>query len=350
MPRNGLWRGWRRSPLRVAGIVRVAGVAGLRPRSLRRPALAAAALLVAVAAGLLLRAGPPGGSGPPPAAPGSAARDSVAAQPGNCDPPGPPDRSLHAYVGEKELPWSASPPARLEALRDELPAPELIAAFRTTLPDPFFDEVYNVDLGARLLAGTVVPPGATFSLIGTIGPFTRQRGYRDGPTYAGSRIIPSVGGGVCKIASNLYNVVRAADLPVVERHPHSMLVPYVPPGQDATVASSSALDFRFRNDRTSPVLLWAGMRGRTLYIALYGDYRPPVVRWEHRELWRQKPWTVRVLNRSLPPGTVRVLVPGYDGVAVRTWIVVQYAGKPPERRDLGVDTYQPLPRVVEVGP
>ncbi|MDI3317893.1 MAG: VanW family protein [Bacillota bacterium] len=311
--------------------------------------LAAAALLLVVSLALLPRGLPwrslGGSSRPRPAEPPAAVP-----MPSNCDPPGAPDRRLYAYVAEEALPWSSSPPERLDALRAELPAAGLVAAFRTTLPDPFFDEVYNVALGARLLAGTVIPPGETFSLIRTIGPFTRQRGYRDGPTYAGSRIIPTVGGGVCKIASNLYNVVRAADLPVVERHPHSMLVPYVPPGRDATVASSSGLDFRFRNDRPDPLLLWAGMSGRTLYIALYGNMTPPEIRWEHRELWRQRPWTIRVPNRSLPPGSERVLVAGYDGVAVHTWITVQYPGEPPQRRDLGVDTYQPLPRVVEVGP
>ncbi|MCL6522910.1 MAG: VanW family protein [Firmicutes bacterium] len=323
---------------------------GARPPRLLAGLLVA--LLVGAAAGGLLLRGTTGGriAARPPAAPAPAPAGRSPAQESNCDPPGSPDGRLYAYVGEKELPWSASPPAELAALRRRLPAPHLVAAFRTTLPDPYFDEVFNVALGARLLAGRIVPPGATFSLLAAIGPFTRERGYRDGPTYAGSRIIPTVGGGVCKIASNLYNVVRAADLPVVERHPHSMLVPYVPPGQDATIASSSGLDFRFRNDRETPLLLWAAMRGRTLYVALYGDYTPPRVRWEHRELWRQRPWTVRVPNRSLPPGTERVLVPGYDGVAVRTWLVVQYPGRPAERRDLGVDVYRPLPRLVEVGP
>ena len=44
------------------------------------------------------------------------------------------------------------------------------------------------------------------------------------------------GGGACKIATSLYNLVVLTNQEVIERHNHSMPINYVPYGQDATVA------------------------------------------------------------------------------------------------------------------
>jgi len=233
-------------------------------------------------------------------------------------------------------------------LRQHIGASRLVAAFHTQLPHPLWEEQHNVALGAHYLTGRIVEPGETFSLLRVIGPFTRERGYREGPTYVGAKVIPTVGGGVCKIATTLYNAVIYADLTVVERHPHSMPVPYVPPGRDAAIATGHK-DFRFRNDTDAPLLLWAGMRGTALYIAFYGRHVAPRVEWGHEELGRQKTWTVRQASGTLPKGAERVVMEGHDGVTVRSWVTVTYPGQPPLRRELGVDTYRPLPRVVEYG-
>jgi hypothetical protein len=82
----------------------------------------------------------------------------------------------------------------------------MLAAYCTVLPDPGPGEEENVHIGAKMLAGTVIEPGKIFSQNRNIGPYTKARGYREGPTYVGSRIITTIGGGVCKIATTLYNV------------------------------------------------------------------------------------------------------------------------------------------------
>ncbi|WP_238472951.1 VanW family protein [Desulforamulus profundi] len=97
-------------------------------------------------------------------------------------------------------------------------------------------------------------PGKIFSQNNTIGPYTSYKGYQTGPTYAGCNVTRTVGGGVCKIASLLYNVATLSDLKVIMRSPHSMTVPYVSPGQDATVFYG-VKDFRFINDTEGPVVI-----------------------------------------------------------------------------------------------
>ncbi|HZX21418.1 MAG TPA: VanW family protein, partial [Clostridia bacterium] len=103
----------------------------------------------------------------------------------------------------------------------------LLAAYVTVLRDPLPGEEYNVHLAASSLAGIVVQPGYVFSQNSSIGPYVESRGYKKGPTYVGSRVTTTVGGGVCKIASTLYNVSILSNMAIVERHNHGMPVPYV---------------------------------------------------------------------------------------------------------------------------
>ncbi len=333
--------------IRTAG--RASGRAGdlgvrLKARAGRIACSLLAALAVIAAGAYGLRTTLPQRNSAHPGNPGTPSRIDARQQEGECGggKAGPSGR-----VTAAELPWAAAEPERLQRLRERYGVRCLVAAFRTTLPDPILEELHNIRTAARLLAGTVLEPGAVFSQNATLGPYSRARGYREGPSYVGDQIVPSVGGGVCKIASTLYNAVVMANLQVVERHSHSMLVPYVPPGQDATV--SRALDFRFRNNTPAPVVLWAETAGRTLFIAIYGDYTPPRVEWHHEVLAREATPVVRRPNRQLRPGQERVVIAGAEGITVRTWLTIHHPDRV-ERRDLGIDRYRPMPRVVEFGP
>ncbi len=224
-----------------------------------------------------------------------------------------------------------------------------MAAFRTTLPDPLPGEEYNVALAADMLAGQVVGPGAAFSMNAALGPYTEERGFREGPVYVGTTVSQTIGGGVCKIATTLYNVATLADLQIVERQPHGMLVPYVPPGQDATV-TYGVQDFKFRNDKEYPIILWADTVKNTLFMAVYGRSAPPKIRWHHQILDRRLTWTVHRTNNRLNPGVEKVVIPGADGLTVRSWLTVIDSDGNAVTRRLRTDRYTPMPRVIERGP
>ncbi len=233
-------------------------------------------------------------------------------------------------------------------VRTELKTPIRMAAFQTTLPDPLPGEEYNVGLAARMLAGTVVRPGQVFSLNGTLGPRTKSKGFREGPAYSGGRIIQVTGGGICKISTTLYNVAILANLEIIERRPHGMLVPYVPPGQDATV-SYGTLDMKFRNTTNSPILIWAEKVDNTLYMAFYGNVRPPKVRWYHQVLFRWEMPVFRYYSPDLPSGEERVVQSGAEGIQVKNWVTIHHANGKTEQKELGIDYYNPMPKIINYG-
>ncbi len=253
-------------------------------------------------------------------------------------------------VGSKQeagtnLPWENNPEF-MKACREHH-TPVLMASYRATLPDPILYERHNISLAADYLSGAVVKPGEVFSLNSRIGWRSAQRGFKLGPMYSGGHIVSTVGGGVCKIASVIYNVAILADQEIIERHQHSMTVPYVPPGQDATI-SYGTKDFKFRNTTDAPLLIWAQNAGGTLYIAFYGSAKPPRVRWVHKTLSRSDTWTEYVNDNSLPEGAERIIFEGSEGVTVHSWIVISKKGGREVIKDLGISAYRPAPRVVSV--
>ncbi|WP_170292002.1 VanW family protein [Heliobacterium mobile] len=242
------------------------------------------------------------------------------------------------------LKWEEDP--RFQELCTKHRATIRMGAFQTTLPDPLPGEEYNVALAADMLAGTVIEPNQIFSMNKTIGPYTTQRGFQEGPTYIGAKVVKTVGGGVCKVATTLYNTTVLSNLKIIERHPHMMQVPYVPPGQDAAVFYG-VQDFKIKNDTDSPVVIWADTEDNTLYMGFYGSVNPPNVTWHHEILNRQQAPTVYRTNSTLNKGEEKVLVPGLEGLSVKSWLTIEYSDSKKVTKDLGMDYYQPMPRVVE---
>lgn len=270
-------------------------------------------------------------------------------QQSECGLPGITNPALFGPVGSQLLPWVDAWPERLRMLQETHQAHLLIAAFRTTLPDPpILNEIANVRVAAGLLTGTTIQPGERVSLSSLIGPFTSENDYVDGPTYIGGRVVPTTGGGVCKVATAMYNVATISGMVILERHPHSMQVPYAPPGRDAAIAWGYK-DLKFQNPYDRPVILWAQVVDSTLYTAVYGSNVAPEVEWHHQELAREPMPVLRRENPLLGPGEERIL-PGYDGLTTRTWLSLRYPDGTTEERDLGTDHYRPMAQIVEYGP
>lgn len=116
---------------------------------------------------------------------------------------------------------------------------------------------YNAKKAAARLNGAVVPAGEKFSYNKRIGERTKENGYVEAPVIMSGKMVQGLGGGICEISSMLYNLCLQSGFEVLERSPHSLLVPYVPGGLDAAV-SWGTMDFCFENPYEVPVVLLAG--------------------------------------------------------------------------------------------
>lgn len=114
----------------------------------------------------------------------------------------------------------------------------------------------NLELVCKILNGVVLNPGERFSYNEVVGERTKERGFQAAPAYSGTKLVDSIGGGVCQGSTTLYNACLLADMEILERVNHGFPVNYVPKGLDATV-NWGGPDFAFRNTSNYPIQIHA---------------------------------------------------------------------------------------------
>jgi vancomycin resistance protein YoaR len=244
------------------------------------------------------------------------------------------------------MPWDYEP--EFLAFQDMYDVHILLGGYKTVLLDPLPGEEYNVSICSRYLRGMVIQPGEVFSINDKVGPYNKERGFMEGPTYSGTTLIKSTGGGVCKVATTLYNASMLGNLSIIERHNHTMPVSYVEYGQDASVAFDYK-DLKLVNNRAYPILIWAEGIEDTLYIGIYGRDTPPIVEWKHETSGVRVPFTIYKKNILLKPGEIKEVVKGMEGRTVRSWVHITYKDGTEEIKYVGISIYEPLPCIVEIG-
>lgn len=89
-------------------------------------------------------------------------------------------------------------------------------------------------------------------------PFTLENGYASAGAYENGRVVDSIGGGVCQIATTLYDASLYAELEITQRQNHSMSVSYVKPSMDAAIAGTYK-DIKVTNPYDTPIYIERGL-------------------------------------------------------------------------------------------
>jgi len=148
---------------------------------------------------------------------------------------------------------------------------ERMSTFTTRYPVVPY-RVQNIGRAARLINGSVVLPGQSWSLNGAVGERTADNGFTEGYIISGGQFTKELGGGTSQVATTTFNAVFFAGLDDVEHHPHSLYISRYPAGREATVAWG-AKDLRFRNDSGHGVLIQAAHSAGRITVSLWGTKR-----------------------------------------------------------------------------
>ncbi len=133
----------------------------------------------------------------------------------------------------------------------------------------------NIKVASGNLNGIVVMPGDSLSVSTSMKERTPENGYELASEYLNGESVDAYGGGVCQVASTLYNALLKAELQIDKRSNHSMLVRYVQPSFDAAISWGSK-DLVFTNNTEAPVYIATSCDGAELTISVYGkEYRSP---------------------------------------------------------------------------
>lgn len=232
----------------------------------------------------------------------------------------------------------------IKAVRD------VLGVYVTTFNPAQKARTNNLRLAARKIDGTVVMPGQVFSLDATVGPRREDDGYCKAPVFIHGQLVEAVGGGVCQVATTLYNAVLQAGLEVLERRPHSQPITYVPLGQDATIYGN-LYDLKFRNNTKAPVLIAMSASSNKLVARIFGCQTDPgrTIRLvtERQEV---QPRVVIRNDPKLAAGTRIIKERGRKGYRVKTYRIVSENGRDIEKTLLSEDYYRPKDTVIIVGP
>ncbi len=212
------------------------------------------------------------------------------------------------------------------------------------------DRNNNIALAAQAISGKTLMPGETLSFNESTGQRTVEKGYRGAPAIAGGVLIDDVGGGVCQVSSTLFNAAALAGMTIVDRSPHAWPVSYVDKGLDATVNWPN-LDFKFRNDKDTPVFLIAHYEKRQMTVEVYGMRTGPgeSVTLETQVTDTRVPPNEPVMqpNPSLAPGTQQELKKARTGYTVDTFRVYFRDGVAYRREKLFTSRYAMVQQVIE---
>ena len=138
---------------------------------------------------------------------------------------------------------------------------------------------HNLELAIRSLNNRLILPGGAFSLSQQLGEPTEAAGYRAGPVFVKGHVLKDTGGGLCLIATNLYQLFLYAGCRILERHNHSIDAygedRFYALGEDAAIAYSTK-DLAIRNPFNDKMLLRLRVDEHALHSEILGPGPRPV--------------------------------------------------------------------------
>ena len=211
----------------------------------------------------------------------------------------------------------------------------------------------NLTVGAAKINGHLLMPGEVLSGYECLQPFTTANGYKTAAAYENGQVVDSVGGGVCQLATTLYNASLEAELEIVQRQNHSMIVTYVKPSRDAAIAGTYK-DIKIKNNYSTPIYVEGYTSGRKLTFCIYGKETRPAnrkVEYVSETLGSTSPGEPQlIVDNALAPGARVRVQSSHTGLRSRLWKVVTVDGAEQERTLLSTDTYNASKAIYRVGP
>ncbi|MBR5508838.1 MAG: VanW family protein [Lachnospiraceae bacterium] len=270
--------------------------------------------------------------------------------------------SVQTIMSYLEDGWTTENSGEMVELKTKITEPEgsaeelayvkdLLGTYSTSFSTSGANRRKNVNSGADHINGTVLYPGEQFSAYETVAPFTEANGYAMAGSYLNGEVVDSMGGGICQVSTTLYNAVIRAELDIIERFPHSMVVHYVDISEDAAIAGTYK-DFKFVNSTDYPIYIEGYTTSdKKVVFNIYGkETRDPnrTIKFESVKLEEVPAGTRLQDNAGLPIGTKKVSS-GDPGYKAELYKIVYVNGKETERVRVNKSNYQPSSRVVTYG-
>ena len=267
--------------------------------------------------------------------------------------------SLNKYLNEEwkhddfsyELQADVAEPeytrADLEKIKD------VLGTYTTSFATSSSSRITNLRNACSKINGTMVYPGDTFSIMDLIAPLNADNGYLKAGSYSAGELVESYGGGVCQVATTLYNAVLLAELDVTERYNHQMTVSYVDLSFDAAVSDSGNQDFKFVNIYDIPLYVEGYIDGYTITFTIYGEETRAANRrieyYSERLATIQPGKDIVTKDKNMEEGKEKVTQASHTGYRAKLWKRVFVDDVEQSNTEVNSSYYAPSARRVTVG-
>lgn len=217
----------------------------------------------------------------------------------------------------------------------------------TTYDGGNYGRTQSLSLSTRRMNGTVIWPGETISVSELMGERSRAGGYGTAQGYIGTSVEDTVGAGICQTASTLYDAALYAELDIVERHHHTLIVHYVPYAMDSTIYAGNDYkhpqkDLKLKNPYDYPVYIESSIGGGYCNFKIWGKEtrdKNREVKYVSTTVSERYPGEQVIHDPSHYEGYVRVTQGAFPAVTAYLTKYVYVDGKEVEKTKLYTDTY-----------
>lgn len=175
----------------------------------------------------------------------------------------------------------------------------------------------NIHLAAKKLDKSIAKAdGGVWSFNDVVGPATADEGYLEANVIDRNTMTTGVGGGICQVATTVFNAIYEAGLPIVERNNHTLYTSSYPAGRDAAIAYPY-LDLKWKNDTESDILVVSSFTNDSVTVTLIGADPGRTVSTETGE-WEKgaKYKTVYEVDDTLSKDASYIKQNGSDGTTI----------------------------------
>lgn len=128
---------------------------------------------------------------------------------------------------------------------------------------------HNIKLAADLFNNNIITAnGGTWDFNERSGPTDEAAGFWSAGSIVNGVYEDSIGGGICQVATTVFNAVYEAGLPIKERHNHSLYIASYPTGRDAAV-DYPGTTLIWENNQNSDVVMKTSYTDDSITVQLY---------------------------------------------------------------------------------
>lgn len=210
---------------------------------------------------------------------------------------------------------------------------------------------HNIKLAADILNnGIVEANGGKWVFNDRSGDTNEAAGFWSAGSIVNGEYEDSIGGGICQVATTIFNAVYEAGLDVTERHNHTLYIASYPTGRDAAV-SYPDLELSWQNNLKSDALLVLSYTDTSVTAKIYSVYTGYSVTSETGNWEEGRKYSTRFeVDDSLGSGLYYIKTTGTDGSQVTVDRTVNDAQGKVIKTDSFASVYAPKDEVYVIGP